>query len=165
MKMTFAGCVLIAVLLQIATAPVTGALATAPVQSVSASQAAAASKGGELAALEQKLLGTWHGPACIGTLTFNPDRSFERQHFTPGDNTVSGTWSLRWDALPPTLVLKCKTSNFKMKDASRADYAGTIEELKLVELSDEALAYRFPKAKGETLEPFFWQFSRRGEKD
>jgi hypothetical protein len=163
--MTIAGFVLIAGFVQIAAAPVVGALATAQAQSVSASQRAAASKGGELAALEQKLLGTWHGPACIGTLTFNPDGSFKRQHFTPGDNTLAGTWSLRWDALPPTLVLKCKTSDFKKKDPGRADYAGTIEELKLVELSDDALAYRFPKAKGETREPFLWQFSRRDEKD
>jgi hypothetical protein len=165
MKMTFAGCILIAALFQIATAPVTGTLATATAQTVSASQPAAASKVGELAALEQKLLGIWRGPACVGNLTFNPDGSFERQHFTPGANTVAGTWFLRWDALPPTLVLKYKTSDFKKKDASRADYAGTIEELKLVELSDEALAYRFPKAKGETREPFLWRFSRRGEKD
>jgi hypothetical protein len=165
MKMTFAGCILIAALFQIATAPVTGALATATAQSVSASQPAAASKVGELPALEQKLRGAWHGPVCIGTLTFNPDRSFERQHFAPGDNTVAGTWFLRWDALPPTLVLKCKTSDFKKKDPSRADYAGTIEELKLVELSDDALVYRFPKAEGETREPFLWRFSHRKEKD
>jgi hypothetical protein len=165
MKMTFAGCVLIAVLHQISMAPVTGALATATAQSVSASPPASASKGGELAALEHKLMGTWHGPACIGTLTFNPDRSFERQHFTPGDNSVAGTWSLRWDALPPTLILKCKTSDFKKKDPGRADYAGTIEELKLVELGDDALVYRFPKAKRETREPFLWQFSHRKEKD
>jgi hypothetical protein len=83
----------------------------------------------------------------------------------PGDNAVAGTWFLRWDVLPPTLVLKCKTSDFKKKDASRADYAGTIEELKVVELSDHALVYRFPKAKGETREPFQWRFSHRDEKD
>jgi hypothetical protein len=163
MKMTFAGCILIAVLFQIAAVRVTGTLAAA--QSVSASQPTAASKGGELAALEQKLLGTWHGPACIGTITFKRDGSFERHHFTPGDNTVAGTWSLRWDALPPTLVLKCKTSDFKKKDPSRADYAGTIEEPKLVELSDDALVYRFSKAKGETPEPFLWRFSHQGVKD
>jgi len=42
---------------------------------------------------------------------------------------------VRWDALPPTLLLTCK----------EADYAGdigTIEEFKLVQLDDEKLTYQ-----------------------
>src|SRR5687767_3828917 len=99
MRTTFAGCLLIALLLQIA-APVTagkidaGAPTTAPAHNVPASQPAGPGRGGELAALEQKLLGTWQGGPCVGDYTFNPDGTFELRHFTPGGNTLTGTWSL-----------------------------------------------------------------------
>jgi len=73
-------------------------------------------------ALERKMDGGWKGGACMGDYTFNRDGTFEVQHFTPGNNTLTGTWSLRWDALPPTLVLTCKTSDFKKKDPSRQEY-------------------------------------------
>ncbi|MFI5380185.1 MAG: hypothetical protein ACHRHE_12880 [Tepidisphaerales bacterium] len=68
MKTTLALCVSIALLLQIAAAPATAgkikapASTTAPAQNVPATQPAGPVKSGELAALEQKLLGTWRGP-------------------------------------------------------------------------------------------------------
>jgi hypothetical protein len=145
MKTTFARYVLIALLLQIATSAV-------PAQNVPASQPAGPAKGGEAAALEQKLLGDWKGPACGGDYTFNADGTFELQNYTPGQNTLTGTWSLRWDALPPTLVLMCKTSDFKKKDPTRPEYEhlGKALELKLLELDGDTLVYRSPKVKAET---------------
>jgi hypothetical protein len=151
MKPPFARCVLTTLFFQIAAVPVTaeeikpGASSAAPAQHVPESQPDRSEKGDKLAALKQKLLGTWQGGACVGSLTFNPDGSFERHNFTPGNNTIGGTWSLRWDALPPTLVLTCKTSDFKKKDPDRQDYVGKVDELKLFELNGDAVAYRFDK--------------------
>ena len=156
MKTTIAGCVLIALLLPIATAPVTarkiqaGASATvrsttAPAQNVPASQPAGRggpAKGGELAALERKLLGAWEGPACGGDFTFNPDGTFEVRNYTPANYTLAGAWSLRWDALPPTLLLTFKSSDFKDRDRGGADYVGKTLEAKLLELDTDVLAFR-----------------------
>jgi hypothetical protein len=104
-----------------------------------------------LAVLTQELLGAWRGPDCGGDYTFNADGTYELRHFTPGNNTLTGAWSIRWDALPPTLVLVCKTFDFKIIAPDRAEYEylGKPLELKLVELSGDALVYRFPDAKGE----------------
>jgi hypothetical protein len=96
--------------------------------------------------LEKKLHGGWKGGSCDGDFTFNPDGTFDLRHFSPGNNTLTGTWSLRWDALPPKLVLMCKTSDFKKKDPSRPEYEylGKPLELKLIRLDDDALAYQYP---------------------
>ena len=48
---------------------------------------------------------------------------------------LTGTWAVRWDALPPTLVLTCK-------DADDPRYIGTTEAVKLVQLDDAALAWQ-----------------------
>jgi hypothetical protein len=159
MRIPLALCALVALVLQIGTAPVTAGkaeeapAATAAAQKVPASGPA---KGAELAALEKKLLGAWTGPACAGDYTFKADGTFDVRHFTPGGNTLSGTWSVRWDALPPTLVLTCTKSDFKQKDPSRAEYEylGKARELKLVELNGDAFVYRLPNAK------FEWRNSR-----
>jgi hypothetical protein len=90
---------------------------------------------GRPVALERKLHGTWKGGACVGTLTLRPNGTFERRHYSPGGNTLTGTWAVRWDALPPTLTLTCK-------DADYAGYVGTTEEVKLVQLDDAALAWQ-----------------------
>jgi hypothetical protein len=153
MKTTLALCVLIAFLLQLAT--------TAPARDVpAASQPAAPGKGDQLAALEGKLLGTWTGPACGGDYTFHADGTFDLRHFTPGNNTLTGTWSVRWDALPPTLVLTCKTSDIKANDPGRPEYEylGKALELKLLELSGDTVAFRHPNEKGER------RYERRAEK-
>jgi RNA polymerase sigma factor (sigma-70 family) len=105
----------------------------------------------QLAALEKKLLGNWKGGACEGDYTFSPDGTFGLRHFTPGGNTVTGTWAIRWDALPPALVLTCKTSDFKKKDPTRAEYEylGKALELKLLELNGDAFVFRYPYYEGD----------------
>jgi hypothetical protein len=85
----------------------------------------------------RKLYGEWKGGACMGELTLRADGTFERQHFSPGNNHLTGTWEVLREALPPTLVLTCKTSD-------RADLVGKRSEIKLVQLDDETLAYQYP---------------------
>ncbi len=94
-------------------------------------------------ALERKLHGEWKGGLCMGELTLRADGTFERQHYTPGNNDVAGTWEVRWNSLPPTLVLTCKTS-----DESDRFPAGKITEVKLVQLDDAVLAYEDPEYLG-----------------
>ena len=155
MKTTFAGCVLVALLLRIATALPAAREPEAPAAAAAlggpASQPAGAAGGGELAALERKLLGTWQGGPCVGDYTFDANGTFVLRHFTPGGNTLTGAWSLRWDALPPTLVLTSKTSDFKKKDPGRAEYAhlGKAVEVKVIELDGDTLVLRFPNTKRE----------------
>jgi hypothetical protein len=106
-------------------------------------------KGQALAALERKLLGSWDGPPCGGDYTFKSDGTLEVQNFTPGRNTLTGTWSIRWDALPPTLILTCKTSDFTQRDTTRPEYRylGKPREFKLVELNDNAFSFENPEDK------------------
>ena len=59
--------------------------------------------------------------------------AFERRHYGPDNQTLSGTWKVRWDALPPTLVLTSRTR-------SRGEI-GTVQEVKLVRLDDVVFAY------------------------
>jgi len=132
MKLITAACLLIALLLPLATAaPSAATPTTKPTR--------------DLAALEQKILGFWQGPACGGDYTFNPDGTFVMENFTPGQNRLTGTWSIRWDALPPTLLVTCKTSDFKKKVPDRAEYEslGKSREFKLLELNDKSLTYRW----------------------
>lgn len=49
------------------------------------------------ATLEQKLVGHWRGEPCQGDYTFKPDGTYELRNFTPGGNTLTGTWSIRND--------------------------------------------------------------------
>lgn len=104
-----------------------------------------------LAALEQKLHGNWKGGACVGDFTFSADGTYELRYFTPGGNTLTGTWSLRWDSLPPTLTLLCKTSDFTKNDPTRDEYEYLNKplEIKLLELNDETLRLRFVIGKHE----------------
>lgn len=134
MNVTFAFCISIAVFLQMA--------AHLPAQAI---RSAAAEKPDRLAALEQKLLGTWIGPACGGDYTFKSDGTFEVAYFTPGQNNLTGKWSIRWDALPPTLLLTYKTSDIKKRDPDRIEfeYLGKTREGKTHELNSDTLVYRF----------------------
>jgi len=93
----------------------------------------------KLAALEQRLHGTWKGGACMGELTFWADGSYERTHYSPGNNFVTGSWEVRWDTLPPTLILTCETSN-----APDRIKPGETTEVRIVQLDAEALHYQFP---------------------
>jgi hypothetical protein len=104
-------------------------------------QAAGRPRGAPVA-LERKLHGAWKGGACQGDWVFGPDGTFELKHYTPGGNRLTGTWEVRWDALPPTLVLTCLTSD----DPGRFP-AGKMPEVKLLQLDDEALAYQYPGGK------------------
>jgi hypothetical protein len=101
--------------------------------------------------LEKKLHGTWYGPACGGDYTFRADGTFELKHFTPGGNTLTGDWSLRWDALPPTLVILCKTS-----DLEKYEYLNKPLEVKLLELDGDRIALRM-------LDKSIWRYSSQRE--
>ena len=64
--------------------------------------------------VEKLLLGVWYGPAsCQGDVTFREDGTYSWIDFGPGSTTVSGKWSMRWDALPPTLVMTPTASTDK----------------------------------------------------
>jgi hypothetical protein len=97
-------------------------------------------------ALEKKLHGAWEsGRDCVGDLTLRSDGTFERRHFSPGNNKLSGTWEMRWNALPPTLVLTCKTS-----DEGDRFSVGKTSKFKVIRLDDEtvALADDDPNSQG-----------------
>ena len=66
----------------------------------------------DLVALEKKLHGAWKGDGpCAGGLTFAADGTYTRPHHGPGGDNSAGTWAVRWDALPPALVLTCTQSD------------------------------------------------------
>ena len=92
------------------------------------------------AELEKKMLGTWRGGPCVGTLTLKADGTFERRGVSPSGNRLAGTWKMRWDALPPTLVLHCKESD-------DGGSVGKTTEVKVVQLDDKMLVYQHPLAK------------------
>jgi hypothetical protein len=85
----------------------------------------------------RKLYGEWQGGPCMGELTVRTDGTFERRHYSPGNNQLTGTWQVRWNATAPILVLTCKTSD-------DPDRIGTRFEVKLVQLDDETLTYQYP---------------------
>jgi hypothetical protein len=91
---------------------------------------------------ERKLYGVWVGPACGGEWTFRADGTFAVRHYSPGSNEFAGTWKVRRDARPPTLVLTCLAS-----DEPDRIKVGEASEVKLVELSDDALACQFPDGR------------------
>jgi hypothetical protein len=76
--------------------------------------------------LERKLHGSWKGPACGGDWTFSSDGTY-----------LSGTWEVKWNALPPTLVYTCKTS-----DAPDRIKVGETSAVKLIQLDDDTLAWQ-----------------------
>jgi len=86
-----------------------------------------------LVALERLLHGDWDGLGpCDGEITFRADGTYEERYAGPGGYNSTGTWNVTWDALPPTLVLACKTS-----DAPGS--AGKTFSLKLIKLDKEGL--------------------------
>jgi len=94
-----------------------------------------------LVALERKLHGGWVGGPCQGDWIYRPDGTFQARNYTPGGNRLTGTWEVRWDALPPTLARTCKTS-----DDPRL--VGKMWDAKLVQLDDKGLAYQYEEARG-----------------
>src|SRR5260370_12493092 len=91
----------------------------------------------ELAALEKKMLGVWKGRGgCDGRFVFRADGTYELTEYGPAPYDSGGTWKVRWDALPATLILTCKTSEI-------SDEVGKITEVKLIELDDKSLAFKY----------------------
>jgi hypothetical protein len=89
-------------------------------------------RGKELAALEEKMLGEWKGRGCDGRFIFRADGTYELKEYGPAPHDSAGTWKVRWDALPPTLVLTCKTSEIP-------EVVGKTTEVKLINLDDKSL--------------------------
>jgi hypothetical protein len=57
---------------------------------------------GELAALEQKLVGAWDGQGgCDGKFVFRADGTYALTGHGPGGDDSKGTWKVRWDGRPP----------------------------------------------------------------
>lgn len=89
-------------------------------------------------AIERKLHGSWRSQsACGGTLTFRADGTYQHDGQGPGGDTSSGAWEVRWDALPPTLIITCKAST----DPARAG----AREAKLEGLNDDTLVLAYTK--------------------
>jgi hypothetical protein len=76
-------------------------------------------------------------------IALRADGTYERIHYGPGNKTVAGTWAVRWDALPPTLVLACKTSD-------DPESIGKTGNVKLVQLDDEGLGYQYSENPKQT---------------
>jgi hypothetical protein len=92
----------------------------------------------ELAALEKKVHGVWKGRGgCDGRLVFRADGTYELKEYGPARYESAGTWKVRWDALPATLVLICKTSEIP-------ELVGNTMEVKLIKLDDKNLAFKYP---------------------
>jgi len=91
---------------------------------------------GDLTKLEKKMLGTWKRQTpCAGDFLFRANGTYELVKYGPGGEDRAGVWKVRWDALPPTLVLTCRTSTSDLPDE-----VGQITEVKLLRLDDESLA-------------------------
>jgi hypothetical protein len=61
---------------------------------------------GALAALEQKLVGTWIGTGgCDGQMIFQADGTYHVTDWTVGLIYGTGKWKIQWNELPPTLIL------------------------------------------------------------
>jgi len=88
---------------------------------------------------ERLLTGQWQGGPCEGNWTFTANGTFEVRHYTPASNHLLGTWEVRWNALPPTLVMTCKTT-----DDEKHFPVGQAWEVKLLQLDGEELAYQHP---------------------
>jgi hypothetical protein len=98
--------------------------------------------GNVLAALEQKMLGTWKGQTtCDGCLVFRADGTYELSEYGPASDDSKGTWKVRWDSLPATLVLTCKTSEVP-------EEVGKTTEVKLIKLDDKSLAIEYANQNG-----------------
>jgi hypothetical protein len=99
-------------------------------------------RGTDLAALEKKLLGAWKGQTgCDGHFLFRADGTYALTGYGPAPYDSGGTWKVRWDALPPTLVLTCKTSEVPGE-------VGKATELKLIQLDDRSLAVEYANQDG-----------------
>src|SRR5207245_1303283 len=76
---------------------------------------------GEPVPPQKQILGLWRGGPCEGDFDFRGNGTFDLTNFTPGRNHLTGTWSIRVDTVPPTLLLTYKTSDFKKHDPTREE--------------------------------------------
>jgi hypothetical protein len=91
-------------------------------------------RGIEMAALEHRLVGTWRGEyGCTGNFLFRADGTYELRGKGPGGNNSAGAWKVRWDVLPGTLVLTCRTSEIP-------EEVGESTEMKLIRLDQRSFA-------------------------
>jgi len=90
-----------------------------------------------VATLDRKLHGEWKGGDCQGTWTFWANGTFELKDFSPGGDTLTGTWAVRWNALPATLGVTINASD-------DPNDVGAKWELRLIQLDDEAFIYQRP---------------------
>jgi hypothetical protein len=97
--------------------------------------------GKELAVLEKKMVGAWKGRGCDGNFLFRADGTYELTQYGPAPYDTAGTWKVRWDALPPTLVLTCKKSE-------DPDEVGKTLEVKLIKLDAKSLAIKYAIQNG-----------------
>jgi hypothetical protein len=101
-------------------------------------------------ALCSKLHGDWQGgELCVGELTFEPDGTFERRHYSPGDNQLAGTWEVNWNSLPLVVDLACESSD-------DPDQIGQTDQFQIVRLDDEVLVLQ--RVGGSTI-----SYDRAGE--
>ena len=93
-------------------------------------------RGNEVGATDQKLLGTWKGQTgCDGRLVLRSDGTYTLTGFGPGHYDCAGTWKVRRNAAPATLVLTCTASGLP-------DVVGKTTEVKLIQLDDKSLAVK-----------------------
>ncbi len=99
-------------------------------------------RGQELAALERKMVGAWKGQTtCDGRLVFRSDGTYELTEYGPASDASQGTWVVRWDSLPATVALTCKTSEIPNE-------VGKTTKVKLIKLDDKSLAIEYANQNG-----------------
>jgi hypothetical protein len=99
-------------------------------------------------AIERKLHGSWRSEsACGGTLTIKADGTYEHTGLGPGGDTCSGAWEMRWDALPPTLVLTCKEAADPAMVGKRESKVEGLNDDGLVLGAGKASQARFKRSK------------------
>jgi hypothetical protein len=92
-----------------------------------------------LAALEQKMLGAWMGQTgCAGNHRFRADGTYQLTGYGPAPYDSAGTWRVRCDTRPATLILTCRTSEIP-------EEVGTTTEMKLIQLDADTLAIQRAK--------------------
>jgi hypothetical protein len=92
----------------------------------------------------------------MGDWTFVGDGTFALKNYSPGGDSFTGVWQVRWDALPPTLILTFKTS-----DAPEHFKVGQTWEVKLIQLDDKSFAYERPNDPGRPVRSTRKKESRR----
>lgn len=54
-----------------------------------------------LLTLQDRLHGAWKGAGfCDGKPVLKADGSYQREHFSLGNNLLQGTWTIRWARVP-----------------------------------------------------------------